>query len=629
MAAAVVIIILIVCMIFVIGGGLYVYKMRDQEGDTCTGDDPNAKYTLDENLECRFATCAPGFEINENGTCVFIAEEEAKTELELARKELEVKKSALQQEKLVSDEVKAQAVTELTAAEARLEAARLAIEEAKAEGNIVSEALKVELTAAEARHEATSLALEEAEAEANAATEAYEVELAAAEARLEAARLAIEEAEAEANAAVLALEAEMGRKAAAEALEAELAAAAAAAEAEDDFLGRAKEVKILPWGYINKDPQFGRSVSISGDGNTTIVSGDGSGQGIGAAWIFARSSDSWRQDFKLDPPDGYRNGGFGHSVAISEDGNTIIVGASSQSVEVWKNSAYIFIRNHNIWTQQAKIPHPKPSDHAMYFGWSVSISGDGNTVIVGAPSAYNGGGAGSAYIFTRSGNSWSQQRRIQASDAQPLDRFGNSVSISGDGKTVIVGASPVHVGGTAGSAYIFTRSGDSWSQQRKIQASDTQPLDKFGNSVSISGDGNTVIVSRGFNRDHPSGPLAAYIFTRSDDSWLERAKLQDTSMNVQSGFGSSVSISSDGNTAIVGAPGDTIASGRVGATYIYTRSDDSWPQRAKIGPSDTGGLEQFGQSVSISGDGNTIISSVPTNPSYSKGGPRAHILDIR
>jgi hypothetical protein len=628
MAAAVVIIILIVCMIFVIGGGLYVYKMRDQEGDTCTGDDPNAKYTLDENLECRFATCAPGFEINENGTCVFIAEEEAKTELELARKELEVKKSALQQEKLVSDEVKAQAVTELTAAEARLEAARLAIEEAKAEGNIVSEALEVELTAAEARHEATSLALEEAEAEANAATEAYEVELAAAEARLEAARLAIEEAEAEANAAVLALEAEMGRKAAAEALEAELAAAAAAAEAEDDFLGRAKEVKIYPWGYINKDPLFGRSVSISGDGNTTIVSGDGSGQGIGAAWIFARSGDSWLQDFKLDPSDGYRLGGFGHSVAISEDGNTIIVGASSQGGGVGKSSAYIFIRNHNIWTQQAKIPHPKPSDHAMYFGWSVSISGDGNTVIVGAPSAYNGGGAGSAYIFTRSGDSWSQQRRIQASDAQPLDRFGESVSISGDGKTVIVGAVPVH-GGGAGSAYIFTRSGDSWSQQRRIQASDAQPLDRFGYSVAISGDGNTVIVSSRHNPP-PRGPPAAYIFTRSGDSWLERAKLQDTSTKAQSYFGDSVSISSDGNTAIVGAPGDTNdAAGRVGATYIYTRSDDSWPQRAKIGASDTGGLEQFGQSVSISGDGNTIISSVPTNPGYSKGGPRAHILDIR
>jgi hypothetical protein len=215
-----------------------------------------------------------------------------------------------------------------------------------------------------------------------------------------------------------------------------------------------------------------------------------------------------------------------------------------------------------------------------------------------------------------------------------------------DGKTVIVGAPQAGVGGTAGSAYIFTRSGDSWSQQRKIQASDKVDGgvvgqnsigqlygtngDMFGNSVSISGDGNTVIVSRGFNPKHPSGPLAAYIFTRSGDSWLERAKLQDTSINVQSGFGSSVSISSDGNTAIVGAPWDTNdATGRVGATYIYTRSDDSWPQRAKIGASDAERLEQFGQSVSISGDGNTIISSVPTNSMYNKSRPRAHILDIR
>jgi hypothetical protein len=121
------VIILIVCVFFIIGG-LYVYKMRDQEGDICTGDDPNAKYTLDEKLECRFATCAPGFEINENGTCVFIAEEEAKAELELAREELEVKKSALQQENLMNDEVKAQAVADLAAAEARLEDANEALE---------------------------------------------------------------------------------------------------------------------------------------------------------------------------------------------------------------------------------------------------------------------------------------------------------------------------------------------------------------------------------------------------------------------------------------------------------------------------------------------------------------------
>jgi hypothetical protein len=140
------VIILIVCVFFIIGG-LYVYKMRDQEGDICTGDDPNAKYTLDEKLECRFATCAPGFEINENGTCVFIAEEEAKAELELAREELEVKKSALQQENLMNDEVKAQAVADLAAAEARLEDANEAIEEAEMGRKAAIEALEAIIVA--------------------------------------------------------------------------------------------------------------------------------------------------------------------------------------------------------------------------------------------------------------------------------------------------------------------------------------------------------------------------------------------------------------------------------------------------------------------------------------------------
>ena len=128
-----IILILFMCMIFVIGGGLYVYTTRDQEGDTCTGDDPNAEYTLDQDLNCTFVQCYPGFGINEDGACVFIAEEKATTELELAREDLKLKQLAAQSAEITSEGEKSKAAAELVAAEDRQRAAALALEAAEAE----------------------------------------------------------------------------------------------------------------------------------------------------------------------------------------------------------------------------------------------------------------------------------------------------------------------------------------------------------------------------------------------------------------------------------------------------------------------------------------------------------------
>ena len=144
----------------------------------------------------------------------------------------------------------------------------------------------------------------------------------------------------------------------------------------------------------------------------------------------------------------------------------------------------------------------------------MAISGDGNTVIAGAPLEDTGGSnAGAAYIFTRSGSTWTEQAKIQSSDVEVDDEFGASVSISADGNTVIVGADQEDTGATdAGAAYIFTRSGSTWSQQAKIQASDLEASDKLGVSVSISSDGNTVIVGANGEDTGGSGAGAAYIF---------------------------------------------------------------------------------------------------------------------
>jgi len=263
---------------------------------------------------------------------------------------------------------------------------------------------------------------------------------------------------------------------------------------------------------------------------------------------------------------------FFGTVAISENGNTAIVGVSSPITGHAAGAAYIFTRSGTSWTQQQKI---QASDKQQddYFGSSVSISSDGNTALVGASSEDTGGSAaGAAYIFTRSGTSWTQRAKIQASDKQGSDLFGYSASISGDGNTALVGAIYEDTGGAdAGAAYIFTRSGTSWTQQTKIQASDKQEGDNFGWFVSISDDGNTAIV--GAFREGTGHPFdregAAYIFTRSGTSWTQKAKIQASDIQGGDQFGYCVGMSGDGRTAIVGAPEEDTGGSNAGAAYIY------------------------------------------------------------
>ena len=231
-----------------------------------------------------------------------------------------------------------------------------------------------------------------------------------------------------------------------------------------------------------------------------------------------------------------------------------------------------------VYQQQQKIQasDAQASDNFSYR--SVSLSSDGNTALVGAYLEDAGGsGAGAAYVFTRSNGTWTQQQKIQASDAQASDNFGFSVSLSSDGNTALVGAYGEDAGGTnAGAAYVFTRSNGTWTQQQKIQASDPQASDYFGYSVSLSGDGNTALVGA-----HPedTGFGAAYIFTRSNGTWSQNQKIQASDAETYDYFGNSVSLSGDGNTALVGAHLEDTGGSSAGAAYIFfTTSLTSGPR---------------------------------------------------
>jgi hypothetical protein len=275
---------------------------------------------------------------------------------------------------------------------------------------------------------------------------------------------------------------------------------------------------------------------------------------------------------------------FGWSVAIS--GDTAVVGArreSSNATVVNGNqsnnsaanagAAYVFVRNGTTWTQQAylKASNAGAGDE---FGWSVAISGD--TVVVGARSedstsaGVNGNGAdnsgfnnGAAYVFVRSGTTWTQQAYLKASIPANADNFGESIAVSGD--CVVVGApgeSSIATGingneadataPSAGAAYVFVRNGTTWTQQAYLKASNTQAFDDFGFSVAVSGE--TVVVGAyledGVNDGFPSSG-AAYVFVRNGTTWSQQAFLKGSNTGAGDGFGISVSVS--GETLVVGA----------------------------------------------------------------------------
>jgi hypothetical protein len=339
---------------------------------------------------------------------------------------------------------------------------------------------------------------------------------------------------------------------------------------------------------------FGCSVSISGD--YAIVGAcydDDKGTDSGSAYIFKYDGATWSQQAKLTASDGAAEDHFGCSVSIS--GDYAIVGANYDDDKGdASGSAYIFKRNGAIWNQQAKLT---ASDGAAldYFGGSVSISGD--YAIIGASGDDDTGyDNGSAYIFKYDGTTWVQQARLTASDGAILDIFGCSVSISGD--YAIIGASgDDDKGDGSGSAYIFKRDGATWSQQQKLTASDAAAGDYFGDSVSISGD--YAIVGADCDDDKGAESGSAYIFKRDGATWSQQAKLTASDGAAKDYFGCSVSIS--GDYAIIGAHQDDDKGTDSGSAYIFKRGT-TWSQQDKLTASNGAAGDCFGYSVSISGD---------------------------
>ncbi len=296
------------------------------------------------------------------------------------------------------------------------------------------------------------------------------------------------------------------------------------------------------------------------------------------------SNDDWFEQDKLLASDGAPSDYFGLSVSI--DGDYAIIGAYHSNT----GSAYIFKRTGKTWTEEQKLTASDGTADDQ-FGYSVSI--DGNYVIIGA----NGddSSTGSAYVFKRTGTSWAEEQKLTASDGANYDYFGVSVSIDED--YAIIGAyrDDNSNGNDAGSAYIFKRTGTSWAEEQKLTASDGTADDSFGLTVSI--EGNYAIVGA-YHDDTLTG--SAYVFKRSDSSWIQEDKLTASDGATGDQFGSSVSI--NGDYVIIGAYGDDSNGIDAGSAYIFKRTGTNWNEEDKLLASDSSSQDKFGISVSINGD---------------------------
>jgi len=401
--------------------------------------------------------------------------------------------------------------------------------------------------------------------------------------------------------------------------------------------------------------EFGHVVALSADGNTLAVAAvweSSSAKGVngnqndrsvpqaGAVYVFTRQNDRWTQQAYIKasntgegpaPGEDYGDGDqFGFAMSLSKDGNTLAVGAVSED-------------------SSARGISGSQNDNSMM-------------------------SAGAVYVFARTGTAWSQQAYVKASNPGAAFQFGYSVSLNADGNVMAIGAydenggssqvdgpqeptrtpNPNARGGFAGSngrgaVYIFARAASQWRQTNYLKASNIENGDSFGVSNMLSDDGNTILVGSldedclctgiihgltdAGGNDQPSDTStgAAYVFVRSGGTWTQQAYIKPSTMHRGDWFGNRLTLSGDGNVALIGAPledssaqgingneNDTSA-GEAGAAWLFARRGGTWTQRAYIKGSNTSKGDEFGSALALSRVGTTLVASGRLEASEATG----------
>lgn len=258
----------------------------------------------------------------------------------------------------------------------------------------------------------------------------------------------------------------------------------------------------------------------------------------------------------LTAPAGEAGDFFSFSVALSGDGQTLAVGAPFEDSTVWDSGAvYVFVRNGSSWDPQVELRASSPGA-SDWLGFSLALSEDGNTLAVGVPLADHGAiDSGAVRIFVRAGGVWTEQAVLTAATPEAGEQFGTNLSLSADGHTLAVGAPRNDVvAPDSGAAYLFTRAGSIWTQQASLKAGTPAAGDQFGTSLSLSADGHTLAVGAPFTDSVSLDAGAVHVFAFDGSSWIHETVLPASNAEANDQFGLRVALSPDGLALAVGAP---------------------------------------------------------------------------
>ncbi len=393
---------------------------------------------------------------------------------------------------------------------------------------------------------------------------------------------------------------------------------------------------------------FGSAMALSTDGRTMALSRYADGAASHVVVIFVRTDEGWVMQRALQPSPVEQFDGFGVSIALSGDGNTLAVGASLVNVsDTFRNSGavHVFTRNAGQWTQQARLTANVPIARS-YFGSTIGLSKDGNSLAVGA---FGGELAsdhkGSAYIFRRTGNAWAQTTQLVSPtpSAGLYDEFGSGIAISGDGQTVGVSATREQVDtAAAGQVHVFAVNPDNhqWVHQASVHSSTPFQFGDFGTQLSLSEDGSCMVVGAHSEYSTATATRSAqpnagsvHVFARTGQTWSHQARLEAPNADGGDLFGMALSLSDDGTKLVVGAPyEDGTAAGvsvptdnsitqrtASGAAYVFVRKGGTWGLRNYLKATNPDPNDIFGKALGLSGDGLTLAVGAPEERSNATG----------
>ncbi len=354
---------------------------------------------------------------------------------------------------------------------------------------------------------------------------------------------------------------------------------------------------------------FGFTVAVSADGNTALVGTRRTHGGAGAVWVFVRTDGVWTQQGpalvgaeEAEEPEGSGCASpesegpecsFGRSVALSADGETALIGGPND--DHGRGAAWVFARDGSTWSPQGELLGGEEPEHG-HFGRSVALSSDGSTALIGGSVAPQAPGA--AWVFTRSGSSWTQQGPPLAGGT---GHFGRSVALSAGGNVALVGSPSDGEG--QGALWFFDRNGTTWRQAgAPATAGEEDGGAGLGSSVALSADGKLALAG-GSGDDDDLG--AAWMFSWSPSGFVQEGpKLTGAGESAPALFGYSVALAADGAEALIGAPASEVHDG---AAVSFAWTGSSWTETGPLVVPEELGKGSFGKSVALSSDGATAV----------------------